>query len=259
MKKLFISFVALAAIAAGLVSCNSKSGQYKVAIEPMGNETAVWEPGEALVSWDNTLTATDVAVSMETRDEAIFVQLPDDLKTDGVRRFVHPAAVYAGEGKVCIPTVQSGIVNQLDMPVYAEAVENSDVLNFMSLCGVVRLHLTTPEQISSIAITTEDSLGYMTGLFTVSDYPTVNLNVNESMGAVNSVRCEALPPMDFTQGADVDFFVAPGNFKTFTVTMTTPDGRVCVKNPKEGMEIVVERNNVSTVNIGTPEHLMVFE
>ena len=251
--------MALATMAVGLVSCNNKSGQYKVAIEPTANGIATWAPSEEIASWDNTLAATVVTVSQETRDDATLVQMPEDLKTDGVRRFVQPAAVYAGEGKVCIPTVQGGIVNQLDMPVYAEAVENSDVLTFMSLCGVIRLHLTTPEKIATITVSTEDSLGYLSGLFTVCDYPKVNLTVDEGMGAVNNVRCEALPAIDFTQGADVDFFVAPGSFKTFTVTMTTPDGRVCVKNTKENMDIVVDRNIVSTINIGSAENELVFE
>lgn len=251
--------MALAAMAAGLVSCNSKSGQYNVSVESFGETSVAWAQGETLATWDNTLASTELSVAEVTEDGIAVIQMPEEMKTDGVRRFIHPAALYAGEGKVCIPTVQSGLVNPSDMPVYAEAVENNETLSFLSLCGVVRLHLTTPEKIASITLSTDDSLGCMSGLFCVDHYPVVSLEAAEGMGAVNNVRCEALPPIDFTQGADVDFLVAPGSFKTFTVTMTTPDGRVCVKNTKEGMDIEVERNLISTINIGSEENVMVFE
>ena len=251
--------MAMAAMAAGLVSCNSKSGQYKVSLDPFGETPVAWAQGETLATWDNTLTSTELSVAEVTEEGTAIIQMPEEMKTDGVRRFIHPVAAYAGEGMVSIPTVQSGQVNYLEMPVYAEAVDNSDVLSFKALCGVVRLHLTTPEKIASITVSTGDSLGYMSGLFVVENYPDVKLGVDGVVGTVNSVRCEQLPDMDFTQGADVDFLVAPGCFKTFTVTMTTPDGRVCVKNTKDDMDIVVDCNTVSTINIGSAENVMVFE
>ena len=99
----------------------------------------------------------------------------------------------------------------------------------------------------------------MSGLFVVENYPDVKLGVDEVVGTVNTVRCEKLPDIDFSQGGDVYFCVAPGSFKTFNVTMTTADGRVCVKHQKEDMVIDVNRGQTTTVTMGSPEHDLVFE
>lgn len=259
MKKLFISFVAIAAVAAGLVSCNSKSGQYQVMVEPFGSQAMIWGQDEAMASWDNTLMATEMTLTEVTGEGTAMLQMPEELNTEGVRCFVHPAAVYAGEGKVCIPTVQDGVDYKQSMPYYAETVEGSEALAFMSLCGLVCLHVTTDEQIASVSISTDDSLGFLSGLFSVENYPVVNLVADEGMGAVNSVRCEQLPAMDFSQGGDMYFYIAPGKYKTFNVTMTTADGRVCVKHQKEDMLIEVGRNQIATIMMGSADHVLVFE
>lgn len=259
MKKLFISFIALAALTAGLVSCNNKSGQYRVVVEPMDGQSMLWGQSEAMASWDNTLMATEMTLTEVVEDGTAALQLPEDLNTDGTRCFVHPAAAYAGEGMVCIPTVQNGMDCKQAIPYYAEIAEGNDALAFVSVCGVLRLHLTTPEKIASISVSTDDSLGCMSGLFVVENYPDVKLGVDEVVGTVNSVRCEKLPDIDFSQGGDVYFCVAPGSFKTFNVTMTTADGRVCVKHQKEDMVIDVNRGQTTTVTMGSPEHDLVFE
>ena len=259
MKKLFIFVFAVAAFSAALVSCNGKGGQYQIVVEPTGEQSVAWTQGEAIASWDNTLAATEVYVSGEVKDGCALLQQPEDLKTEGVRRYVYPADAYAGEGKVSIPTVQNGADYRQAMPYYAETVEGSDALKFMSLCGLVCLHMTTNEHLASVSVSTDDTLAYLTGLFGVADYPLVNLVVDEGIGGVNNVRCENLSQVDFSQGADVVFYVAPGKYNTFNVTMTTTDGRVCVKHQKDDMVIEVNRNNVATILMGSADNVLVFE
>lgn len=259
MKKLFISFVALATLAVGMVSCNSKNGSYQIVVEPQGADAFICMPSDAVVSWNNTMVPEELAVSYEQNAGKSYLQIPEELKTDGVRRFLYPVAAYAGEGKVSIPTLlNTGDYRQV-MPVYAELVEGSDSLNFVWLCGVVCVHLTTGERLSSVSISTDDSLNYLSGLFAVNNYPNPELVVADGVGGEKSVRCENLSEMDFSQGGDVYFYVAPGVYHTFTVTMTAADGRVCVKSQKEDMVVEVNRNNVTTIMAGSADHKLVFE
>ena len=137
-------------------------------------------------------------------------------------------------------------------------IENSSI-NFVWLCGVVCVHLTTDERLSSVSISTDDSLNYLSGLFAVNNYPNPELVVADGVGGEKSVRCENLSEMDFSQGGDVYFYVAPGAYHTFTVTMTAADGRVCVKSQKEDMVVEVNRNNVTTIMAGSADHKLVFE
>ena len=259
MKKLIIGLAAVAAVAVGMVSCNNKDGQYQIVVEPNGEEAAVWAPGEAIASWDNTLVATEVYVSDEVVDGRATLQMPEGLQTDGARCFAYPAAAYAGEGKVSIPTVQNGVDYKQLMPYMAQSAEGAGALRFMSLCGLVCLHITTAEQLSGVSVSTDDTLAFLSGLFGVEGYPQVSLVAEEGMGGVKSVRCEDLSQIDFSQGADVVFYVAPGKYKTITVTMTTADGRVCVKHQKEDMVVEVNRNNVATIIMGAGENVLAFE
>ena len=64
---------------------------------------------------------------------------------------------------------------------------------------------------------------------------------------------------DFAQSAEVCCCMAPGCYKTFTVVMTATDGRTCTKSLKEGKEVVLDRNRVCTVNLGSQEETLVFE
>ena len=257
MKKLFISFIALAALTAGLVSCNNKSGQYRVVVEPMDGQSMLWGQSEAMASWDNTLMATEMTLTEVAEDGTAALQLPEDLNTDGTRCFVHPAAAYAGEGMVMVPAVQSGVDFPNGMPFYAETSEGNTDLAFKALCGVVRLHLTTPEHLASVQVSSEDTNGFMTGRYGVDNHPFPVLA--STQGAAKYVSCEQLQNVDFSAGADLNLYVAPGCFNSFAVTMVTEDGRVCVKNLKEGKYVVVERNSVCTINLGGEEGELVFE
>ena len=237
MKKIFISLAAFVAVSLALVSCHNNS-VFNVTVEEVaGNGVAAiaWPKDAVITTWDDTKTPAEISFASVVADSSYAVmQLPEGMKTQGVRHFVYPASVYAGEGMVMVPAVQSGVDFPNGMPFYAETSEGNTDLAFKALCGVVRLHLTTPEHLASVQVSSEDTNGFMTS-------------------------CEQLQNVDFSAGADLNLYVAPGCFNSFAVTMVTEDGRVCVKNLKEGKYVVVERNSVCTINLGGEEGELVFE
>lgn len=260
MKKIFISLAAFVAVSLALVSCHNNS-VFNVTVEEVaGNGAAAitWPNDAVMTTWDDTKTPAEISFASIMADSSYAVmQLPEGMKTQGVRHFVYPASVYAGEGMVMVPAVQSGVDFPNGMPFYAETSEGNTDLAFKALCGVVRLHLTTPEHLASVQVSSEDTNGFMTGRYGVDNHPFPVLA--STQGAAKYVSCEQLQNVDFSAGADVNLFVAPGCFNSFAVTMVTEDGRVCVKNLKEGKYVVVERNSVCTINLGGEEGELVFE
>lgn len=260
MKRRLFVFVMLAAALAGLVSCNGgqkQPTQYAVTVEPLtGTEgqpqldlaaSAVW--------WDDAMEAK--MASVQKNDEGVVFMRDDTTATQGIVRIVYPANV-ALSGAGCVDINQHQLPMREGMVYYGETtVDAPDQMALKAVCGVLRLHLITSEKIANVTFETSDSNRYMTGVFEVSNYPFPVLTATKQ--SLRSVVLEALQDIDFTQGAEVCTYVAPGCFHTFKVVMTTVDGRVCTKNLKDGREVLVERNRTMTVNLGSQEEPLVFE
>lgn len=260
MKKIAMSLVALVAMSALSVSCHNSS-MFKLTVEGVdakGAAAVQWPKDAVLATWDDALSAMEVKLSGIAPDSSYAtLVMPKEVKTEGVRRFVYPATVCAGEGKVMIAPEQSATGCPALMPCYAETKDGNAEVEFKSLCGVVRLHLTTAEKLAAVQVSTEDSAKFMSGRFGVENYPFPVLKAEN--GALPCVVCNELKGVDFGQGADVCLFVAPGCYNTFTITLTTEDGRTCQKNLKDNKYIVVDRNVVCTINLGQNEGDLVFE
>lgn len=260
MKKIIISLVAFVAMSALMVSCHNNS-MYKLSVEAVdgkGTAPVMWPAAATVATWDDAMNPVEVKLSGIAPDSSYAsIVMPDGTTTQGVRRFVYPATACAGEGKVMVATVQSGMGCPATMPCYAEYADGNADLVFKSLCGVVRLNLTTAEKLASVQISTEDSANFLAGRFSVDNYPFPVLKAEAD--ASKCVRCEELTAFDFSQGAELYLYVAPGCYDTFTVTLATEDGRTCVKNLKEDKYIVVDRNVVCSINLGQNEGDLVFE
>ena len=260
MKKIIISLVAFVAMSALMVSCHNNS-MFKLSVEAIdgkGTASVMWPADATVATWDDAMNPVEVTLSGIAPDKSYAsIVMPEGTTTKGVRRFVYPASVCAGEGKVMIAPVQSGMDCPATMPCYAEAAEGKAELVFKSLCGVVQLNLTTAEKLASVQISTEDSTNYLAGRFGVDNYPFPVLKAEAD--ASKCVRCEKLAAFDFSKGSELYLYVAPGCYDTFTVTLTTEDGRTCVKNLKDDKYIVVDRNVICTINLGQNEGDLVFE
>ena len=251
----------LAAVVAGMVSCNGGQKQpkkYAVTVEPLNGmeEQPKLDTDVLIAMWDDGMEVSTPSLVKGEEGYEIVCETPADPK--GVVRAVYMSnAIVTDAGLVDISNYQWD--RQLDngMVYYGETTEKApDVMALKAVCGIVRLHLVSPEKIRKVVVSTADSNRYMTGVFEVSNYPFPVLTPTER--SVRSVEVNDLS-VDFTEGADLWFYVAPGCFNTFTVEMTTADGRVCTKNLKDGNEVMVERNAVCTVVLGTEGHELVFE
>ena len=262
MKNRLFVFVMLAAAVAGLVSCNcgqKQPSQYAVTVEPLVGTDAQIQlyEDEPVALWDDNMEV--IVAHLEKGEDGVVIVRDDTAATTGVLRVVyHSSDPFAEAGYVDICQHQSALETGAGMVYYGETTEDAaDEVALKAVCGVIRLHLVTAEKLAKVEISTADSNRYMTGKFEVSNYPFPVLTATER--SVRSVELDALWPKDFTEGADVYCYIAPGCYNTFTIVMTTTDGRTCTKSLKEGKEVVVDRNRVCTINMASQEEALVFE
>ena len=259
MKKSIISFLSLLAVAAMFSSCHNGS-MYQLTVEGLGQEGSspvVWQTGTVLTMWDDAMAPVDVALAGVAPDSSYAsIQMPEGFKRQGLCRFMYPKSAFE-KGHVKIATMQSGKEPLTEIPCYAEVEEGASELAFRTLCGVLKLNLTTAEKLKCVRVETLDSLVNIAGTFNVNNYPYPTLEAVEGSPCID---CEAIQGMDFSQGAELQFFLAPGIYNTFNVIMVTEDGRVCEKNLKEGKHIEITRNGFCTIKLGDDEeNKLVFE
>ena len=257
MKQRLFVIVILAAMTAGVVSCNSASPtRFKATVEALGGTKVVptLKTDTPVALWDDNMRVQMAHVAAPSGEGENGIVRDDTAALTGVVRMVYPGSVLAGgAGRVAIDTVQQVLPMGEGMVFYGETTaEARDEVVVKAVSGSVRLHLTT-----SITLSTADSNRYMAGVFDVTNYPFPVLEVTGE--SVHSLTLTGMADTNFAQGAEVCAYIAPGCYRTFTVLMTTPDGRVCTKNLKEGREILVERNHVRPITLGSEEQPLVFE
>lgn len=249
MKNRVFVFVMLATAMAGLVSCNCKPARYAVTLEPLaGTEVQPWQDGKVTAAlWDDNMAPA--TATMVNGKEGMTLVRQDTAERKGMVRVVYPLEAANDMGCVTLNSVQKALPLGAGMVYYGETTDGApDAVALKAVCGVLRLHLTTAERLATVSLGTDDSNRYMSGVFGVDNYPFPVLTPTD--GSVRSVTLAGLDEVDFEQGAEVYCYLAPGRYSTFTVVMTTTDGRVCTKHLKEGREVLVDRNGVSTVTLG---------
>ena len=91
MKKIFISLAAFVAVSLALVSCHNNS-VFNVTVEEVaGNGAAAiaWPKDAVITTWDETKTPAEISFASIMADSSYAVmQLPEGMKTQGVRHFV---------------------------------------------------------------------------------------------------------------------------------------------------------------------------
>ena len=262
MKNRVFVFVMLATAMAGLVSCNcgpKQPQQYVMTMEPMsGAETQPQLDEEVPVAlWDDGMVLSTARL---TNGEKGVVLIPNDTAAiNGVLHMVYPANAAMGRaGCVSIDTMQHPMPLGEGMVYYGETTEDaSDVMALKAVGGVIRLCLTTEVKLAKVTISTADSNRYMAGVFEVSNYPFPVLTATEQ--SVRNVTLTGLEDIDFVQGAEVYCCMEPGCYNTFTVLLTAADGRTCTKNLKEDKEVVLDRNRMCTIRLGSQEEVLEFE
>ena len=265
MKNRILVFVMLAAVVTCLSSCCRKAcpSEFRAMVEPTKGVDGVqmYTPLEAdapVALWDDELTLGLAHVTSVDGEGLYTIVRDDSAASKGMVRMVYPASAIAGLGSVVIDTVQQSQSMGAGMVLYGESTADAPgEVALKVVNGIIRVDLFTPERLSTVALCTADSNRYMAGVFEVGNYPFPVLNATPQ--STHGVLLTGLEEIDFSQHGDVVCYVAPGCYRTLAVVMTTPDGRICTKNLKEGKEIIVDRNGRVTIHLGDESNPLLFE
>lgn len=154
-----------------------------------------------------------------------------------------------------IPNVQKYIPGSFDKnvaPMAAKISGPEETFEFKNLCGVLALRLTGNERIKSISFSGKNSAGeyeYVSGTFMVDmeyeDTPSIMNGKTYSMTnpaldkVYRSVTLECDEPviLNETEGTPFYFVLPPATYETFTVMITTADGKVMLKEGTKPLTI----------------------
>ena len=257
MKRTLVSLLSLLALSTlfTLSSCKKETTgngtQFHATMESRDGKTVL--NGTAL----NWVRGDEVAI-YGTAGCGIYTAMPQDPATvailentgsepgDGPFRAFYPTLLTTDGATINLPATQTYVEGSINgFPMYAESATNQ--LAFRNLCGVLKLHLTKANtSITSISVTANAALH---GNFTIS-----NMNgepvLNHAAGGTNTVVLSCSTPQTIADGKDF-YITLPATFDSLkSITLTTDDGRYCIKTVKSTICINVERNTVTEIALG---------
>lgn len=138
-------------------------------------------------------------------------------------------------------------------PMVAKAAYGED-LQFRNLCGLLALNLTGEESVKSITFTGKDANGeamYVSGHFVVAmtyeDVPAMEPGANFTAfswptNRSATLECDEPVQLSTTEATPFYFVLPPATYETFTLLITTADGKIMMK---EGTKpLTIKRSDV---------------
>ena len=138
-------------------------------------------------------------------------------------------------------------------PMVAKAAYGED-LQFRNLCGRLALNLTGEESVKSITFTGKDANGeamYVSGHFVVAmtyeDVPAMEPGANFTAfswptNRSATLECDEPVQLSTTEATPFYFVLPPATYETFTLLITTADGKIMMK---EGTKpLTIKRSDV---------------
>ena len=138
-------------------------------------------------------------------------------------------------------------------PMVAKAAYGED-LQFRNLCGLLALNLTGEESVKSITFTGKDANGeamYVSGHFVVAmtyeDVPAMEPGANFTAfswptNRSATLECDEPVQLSTTEATPFYFVLPPATYETFTLLITTEDGKIMMK---EGTKpLTIKRSDV---------------
>lgn len=258
MNKLHLLCGAVVAMALA-AGCNGSATRYEALIEVPDveqEEVQMCSEAESVALWGET---SDVlAAHLETaKDGRMYACYDDTAALGGTLHWMVPAEALTADGYVMLPAEQNGALETTLMPYYAENPAKSKEAAFKTVGGLLKLHFVTHEKVAEIEIATADSNRFIAGAFAISNYPYPVLTPTEQ--SVRLLRLTGASTMDFSQGGDLCACIAPGCYKTLSITLRLEDGRTCVKELPEDAFVTIDRNKMFTITLGRDGAELVFE
>ena len=138
-------------------------------------------------------------------------------------------------------------------PMVAKAAYGED-LQFRNLCGLLALNLTGEESVKSITFTGKDANGeamYVSGHFVIAmtyeDVPAMEPGANFTAfswptNRSATLECDEPVQLSTTEATPFYFVLPPATYETFTLLITTADGKIMMK---EGTKpLTIKRSDV---------------
>ena len=162
---------------------------------------------------------------------------------------IYPASAGNDDGTIELPAVQMSNDGSLTgFPMYAIS-DNTD-LNFMHLCGVLRLRLQkSGVSVSAIEITSDVEL---TGRHSVTVSEGVPSLTYVSYGEGDPHKSAMLvcsTPQSINSQKDFYIYLPEHNYTSLCIRIYSSDGGVCTKTLNSGVTIGIRRGSIKTITM----------
>lgn len=262
LKKSIMCLAALAVVALGATSCkkdvnNEENGvQFRAIMETGSAKT---ELSGTNVNW----IAGDEVMIYGTEQSGVYTATPDAENATAATltkvgqpaqgtpyTAIYPASAAVNATTVTLPAVQQSEGGNLanTFPMYAQSTTTT--LNFMNLCGVLKIHLQQADvTISKIVVTTNESQP-ISGTFTIDNSGEAPAIACASDGS-NTVTLLCNEPVSIANGVDFCIAMPAGSYENLQVEIYRYDNAKRVKSAPANATIDILRSKYSVLTIAT--------
>ncbi len=165
---------------------------------------------------------------------------------------IYPASAGNDDGTIELPSVQMSDDGSLTgFPMYATS-DNTD-LNFMHLCGVLRLRLQkSGVSVSAIEITSDVELA---GRHSIAMSSERGLSLTHvTYGDGNSHKTVMLicnTPQDISSSKDFYIYLPEYDYTSLRIRIYSSDGGVCTKTLNSGVTVAIHRGSIKTITMSS--------
>ena len=181
---------------------------------------------------------------------------------------IYPGGADMGPNAIMISeslSYQPNNVSRKDMPMYAKLTDYTSPMAFKNLCGILKLQLmkadgeTGDVNVTSIEFTSSDdiagqaTISYNNGNPTLAftDYQSKTITLDCSSYNINDEEKTSVSLADYSAdgtGATIFYIVVPPTTSnTFTIKVTTADGKTMTKVAPADDANKIERNKITTM------------
>ena len=263
LKKSIMCLAALAVVALGATSCkkdvnNEENGMQFRAIMETGS--AKTELSGTNVNWIDG----DEVMIYGTEQSGVYTATPDAENATAATltkvgqpaqgtpyTAIYPASAAVNATTVTLPAVQQSVDGNLanTFPMFAQS--ESATLNFMNLCGVLKIHLQQEgATVSRISVTANSEINGNFSVDNSGEAPAIAYV--EGGNFTTTLICSE--PQDITNGKDFYIYMPAGEYSGLKV-MIMNAGYGVEKNAPANATITIERSKYSTlsfVNVNMP-------
>lgn len=200
----------------------------------------LWQSGDRILIADNAGHAGEYSTSStEERGDFAFVSGSGTESVAGPYRAWYPATLYDG-GTSTLPSVQHYAANNIaESPMYASSESRS--LAFKNLCGIIRLNLSTDDDVRVESVTLHADQG-MSGAYTLSGDAAVisggTAGITLDCGSGVALGLEPIP---------FHIAVPEGTYTNLSITVMTTSGALQTRISKNGIKVT--RSKITEITL----------